>query len=108
MGTMKLELKARTTRAGWPEGIIEWDPETGEIKSDNPYILEIIHHGAEFAKKHGYIETRPFDTAIPYKDPFHNIVEFTALIGFIWHPPPELEKYYPVYKAIPYGLDVIV
>jgi len=95
---MRLELKPRVA-TGAITGVAYWNPDTGDIRCNDPVIEGDLCYLIQRARKLGCIHTHPHPNCIRCTDPTHDRMEFAAICGTFWEVPDPLKPFYPTSEA---------
>lgn len=86
-------MKLRLYRLdGTLEGTLNWDPATGELSGE---LAEAIARKVRSIVAYGGMDSHPYPTFYPIKDPLHNLSEMAVVLGTRWRCPPELVPHWP-------------
>lgn len=87
---MRLELYRPD---GTFDGVLDWDPVNGELSGA---MAEQVASDVRSIVAAGGMQTHPYPTFFPIRDPLHNLTEMAVVLGTdYWRCPPELLPYWP-------------
>lgn len=93
---MKLDLEL-TRRTGGAALRCTWDSDAGTVTGPD---AEEVKRFLDSAVKSGFASLYPEPSSCEVSDPYRRPEEFAAVMGYLFHLPPDLQAVYPVVEEI--------